>query len=389
MLNSKQVYSIDLITMDMLTKDSTVEPVMTEAPTVEPVAPPSAPTVAPPVEPPILESCLIEGEQYYDPFWFVSDGFFTDDEILQRCNASIEPVQPENNPATLYIECDWTRNEDDALRGKGRAYMYVEKACNEKGGLMFAAHYLKTVHEYSPSATVNAIETSEHYNVPVCLAPSRCDPEEVLHEVTPCSQFDKWYPFDKDGQSWTYGDTTDSECTTDSILAATYMDEECENKLTYLLYDESDSTCRGEYTDDLYVCDFSDFTEVGGSEYNSDLCDDANQYKYSYGLDGDFLVNGVPISARHYFLNNPTCLKEGCDVESYFYKNLIPYHSFEWFKGEREKEQILTTTGVQKRNTEQENEKNPTNTGIQRRQLEREDVKILTTTGMGILLLAA
>lgn len=339
-----------------------------------------------PMENPILDYCLEEAEYIFNPFWFISGDVFTVEEIEQRCEVTTKTTTTTTTPTTdtsggwgdnndnlstryvenLHIMCDWTNNEEDSFRGKGRAYRSVEETCNEKGGLMYAAHFLKIVHKYEHSppsygtAAVDVIETSEHYNVPVCLPPS-CDPEEIFHEIVPCKQkFDQWFPFYAYGkETWAYEEaeegSSSSTCETDFILAATYMDEECETKLTYMYMDEDDISCHGSYTDGHYTCDFSDYSEEDGIMYDPDLCDDnADQFKYSYGLKGRFDLSGMmddhhddtTILASHYYLNTPTCLKEECDAESYFYKNLVPFHSNKWFKEERENEKIIKTTGM-------------------------------------------
>ena len=293
-----------------------------------------------------IDVCLEKQKELYpEPLWFVSEAF-KEDEILARCSAKIESVmgdKDEPSTDTLRIECDWTQGEDEALRGKGLAYELVEEACNEKGGLMYTAHSLKTVLTYATDLT-EVTETSQHYNVPVCLDPG-CDPEEFLLQEIPCSQFDL-FPFTN---AWEFEKPdTSYVCVTHSIVAATYMDDECETKLTYNFLPENGDTCIGDFLDPIYICDFFEYSNEEGDEYLPDICGDDNEYKYSYGLKGIF-VDGkgeVPVLADHYYLNHPTCLKEGCDVKTYFMKNLIPYHSTTWFKEERDNESIFSTTGV-------------------------------------------
>ena len=280
--------------------------------------------------------CVEEAMHYYfeeyllDPFWFVPEVFTTEQEILEKCFVSIDSDDPTKEK--LSIECDWSKNEKDVFRGKGVAYEYVQESCDENGGIMYLVHSMKTINEYSSlsdTTTIDVIETSVHYNVPICLAPT-CNPEKFLREVIPCSQFDL-FPFDEE---WIYEAPENNVCTTDLIVAATNMDKKCESDLTYFIPtdDDFETSCVYIETRNLWLCDYSKYTEEDKNLYDPDnRCNDANLYKHTYSIFGNYDEEYYKeTDGRDYYLNVPTCLKEGCDVETYFYKNLIPYYAYLW-----------------------------------------------------------
>ena len=80
------------------------------------------------------------------------------------------------------------------------------------------------------------------------------------------------------------------------------------------------------------MCDFSTYSEEWSDEYDPDFCpENSNYYNYSHGLYGSFVYEGNEVLPRHYYLNNPTCLKKGCaDVEAFYYNYQLPYHFNMW-----------------------------------------------------------
>ena len=251
--------------------------------------------------------------QFLDPFWFVPE-LFKQTSILNRCTVDYSTGDK------LYINCDWS--EADADLFKGEAYKYVEEACQRKGGLIHLAYTLNTTLTYGANAT---IESSVHHNVPLCLAPG-CDVNDVANKFYPCSQYNL-FNLNITENEWVYNNTEENvangNCMHEINVASTFLDEQCLNKWTYTYLDEIDNCSDGN------VCDFSNYTEPWGEDYDPSFCDavDAKLYAFSFSIYGEFYDTGIVSTKNHYILNHPTCLLKSCDVVNYFTGNLLPYYT--------------------------------------------------------------
>lgn len=282
-----------------------------------------------------VEECIANTESYdlvpyTNPFWFV-DELFIEENIYNICAWRIDFDDDDAfaPPVTLNYFCEWSDN--DAPRSKGMVYQFVEDACAETDGMMYLAYEITTTNSYvaSDDDILNFVvtETYTHRNVPLCLAPG-CDAEIVLDKIGTlnCTQ---WNDIPSEYEvDWPYTNE-DNSCRHDFNVASTYMDEDCETKRTY--NDLGHECYDGEEKDGATrICDYSSYTESGGGDFREDYCDDlgdgldADLYKYSFKNIG---LYNEQFRETRYKLNNPTCLKRGCDVPKYYLENLLPYHS--------------------------------------------------------------
>ena len=264
------------------------------------------------------------GSFLMDPFWFVPD-LFEQSEINERCTFQNKVGQGGQDEFDLV--CDWNDDSEDVF--KGEVYEYVEEVCRSQGGLMHLAYSLKTNYTYDAiqenGDQVETIESSTHYNVPLCLDRS-CNAEDFLDHELPCSQY------------WTFANITGREtilienesCSHDSNVVSSFRNHNCLTQFTFVV--DQEASCFFDSEGRTKICDFSEFTETNGT----DICDEGeNILKYSYSIFGSFPGSRDDVfNNTHYFLNRPTCLKEGCDVYRYYLENILPFQFHDYAKSE-------------------------------------------------------
>ncbi len=337
------------------------------------------------------ETLELDLYEYLDIFWFVDEFFYPTEVSSKLCQfdkttktiiitetdtETGDETETETVEETLDIYCDWANDDGDggdALRGKGEAYKFVEQACERQGGRMYLAHSLSTQVRYDVADSIGndhvmnshdrpgggdgdgdgdgdggnrtVVENGVHFNVPICLAPS-CDPERVIDEVLPCTQhFLLSFEMNKE---WPYLAPEDITCSPHPVfnVAHSYLDEQCETRYSHHSFPEPDKNGCYEVLDGDskrgYLCDFSKYTEPweGNSDYSPVLCESihADYYKYSYLAMGYFEQDDTitPDYEHRYFVNNPSCLKKGCDARRYYENNILPYHASRLFNPFRE-----------------------------------------------------